>query len=187
MSSETYAAGPEMAPSALTEDQASFARTVGLTGLMAVVLGTLILILNAAKAKLGGRDRQQRRVRGHRHRHGDDVLPRHPRHRPADPPAVRLRRRHRPAAVRRHPLALAGDHLGRKPAPEDGSPKPIVSLFFPFGWACFLAGLFFLIPFCRNETDPEHRRYGIWAMVVIGGLPRCRWPGRRADRPRSSP
>ena len=36
----------------MTEDQASTARTVGLTGLMAVVLGTLILILNAAKARL---------------------------------------------------------------------------------------------------------------------------------------
>src|SRR5215210_2516880 len=50
MSSGTYV---ETAPSALTDDQASLARTVGMTGLMAVVLGTLILILNAAKARLG--------------------------------------------------------------------------------------------------------------------------------------
>ena len=50
MSSGSYV---ETAPSALTEDQASFARTVGMTGLMAVVLGTLVLILNAAKARLG--------------------------------------------------------------------------------------------------------------------------------------
>src|SRR5262249_35782948 len=44
---------PEIAPSALTEDQASTARTIGLTGLMAVLLGVLILILNAAKARIG--------------------------------------------------------------------------------------------------------------------------------------
>ena len=55
-----------------------------------------------------------------------------------------------------------------KSAPEDGSPKPIVSLFFPFGWACFLAGLFFLIPFCRNESDSQLRRYGVFAMGLIG-------------------
>jgi hypothetical protein len=50
MSTDTIA--PETAPSALTEEQASFARTIGLTGLLAVVLGALILILNAAKARL---------------------------------------------------------------------------------------------------------------------------------------
>ena len=50
MSSGTYV---ETAPSALSEDQASVARTIGLTGLMAVILGALILILNAAKARLG--------------------------------------------------------------------------------------------------------------------------------------
>src|SRR5687768_3169893 len=52
MSSDAYTAGPETAPSAMTEDQASTARTIGLTGLMAVVLGTLILILKAANARL---------------------------------------------------------------------------------------------------------------------------------------
>src|SRR5688572_19709847 len=52
MSTETLT-HPETAPSALSEDQVSFARTIGMTGLMAVVLGVLILILNAAKAKLG--------------------------------------------------------------------------------------------------------------------------------------
>src|SRR5262245_26702148 len=52
MSSDVYTAGPETAPSAMTEDQASTARTIGLSGLMAVVLGTLILILTAAGARL---------------------------------------------------------------------------------------------------------------------------------------
>src|SRR2546421_11695076 len=51
MSTDTLA-GPETAPSALTEDQLSTARTIGLTGLMAVVRGPLILILNAAQARL---------------------------------------------------------------------------------------------------------------------------------------
>src|SRR3954465_8785073 len=52
MASDVFVGVPEQAPSALTEDQASTARTVGLTGLFAVVLGTLILILNAASARL---------------------------------------------------------------------------------------------------------------------------------------
>ena len=51
MANETL--NPETAPSAITEDQVSLARTVGMTGLMAVCLGILILILNAAKANLG--------------------------------------------------------------------------------------------------------------------------------------
>ena len=72
-------------------------------------------------------------------------------------------------------------------APEDGSPKPIPSLFFPFGWACFLAGLFFLIPFCRNETEEQHRRHGLYGMGVIGvGLAATR-ARRRADRRRAFP
>src|SRR5260221_9806578 len=49
MSSDSFT---ETAPSTLTDDQGSFPRTIGLTGLMAVVLGTLILILNSASAKL---------------------------------------------------------------------------------------------------------------------------------------
>jgi len=53
-------------------------------------------------------------------------------------------------------------------APTDGSPKPIISLFFPFGWACFLAGLFFLIPFCRNENEEKHRKNAILGMGAIG-------------------
>src|SRR3954471_25067469 len=52
MSSETFTGVPEQAPSDLSEDQASTARTIGLTGLMAVILGTLVLILNAASARL---------------------------------------------------------------------------------------------------------------------------------------
>src|SRR5258708_2562125 len=53
MANETSYSAPETAPSAMTEDQVSFARTIGMTGLMAVCLGILILILNGAKAKLG--------------------------------------------------------------------------------------------------------------------------------------
>ena len=168
MSTDTYATGPETAPSVLTDDQASFARTVGLTGLMAVVLGTLIIILNSAKAKLGVEIGNNVGFAGivigmammfyHATRDTDQLI------------------RRLYGYVGGIGLPLSGLILSLLPviiswaksAPEDGSPKPIVSLFFPFGWACFLAGLFFLIPFCRNETDPQLRRYGVFAMGLIG-------------------
>jgi ABC-2 type transport system permease protein len=168
MSSDAYTAGPETAPSAMTEDQASTARTIGLTGLMAVVLGTLILILKAANARLpveignnvgfAGIAVGMAMMYFHATRDADQLI------------------RRLYGYVGGIGLPLSGLILSVLPmiisaarsAPEDGSPKPIISLFFPFGWACFLAGLFFLIPFCRNETEEEHRRRGLLAMGVIG-------------------
>jgi gliding motility-associated transport system permease protein len=170
MSTETFTAGPETAPSALSEDQASVARTIGLTGLTAVVLGTLILILNAANAKLGVEIGNNVGFAGivigmammfyHATRDTDQLI------------------RRLYGYVGGIGLPLSGLILSLLPviiswsksAPADGSPKPIVSLFFPFGWACFLAGLFFLIPFCRNENEEKQRRYGLQAMGIIGAL-----------------
>ena len=170
MSTETFTAGPETAPSALSEDQASVARTIGLTGLTAVVLGTLILILNAANAKLGVEIGNNVGFAGivigmammfyHATRDTDQLI------------------RRLYGYVGGIGLPLSGLILSLLPviiswsksAPADGSPKPIVSLFFPFGWACFLAGLFFLIPFCRNETEEKQRQYGLQAMGIIGAL-----------------
>jgi gliding motility-associated transport system permease protein len=157
----------ETAPSALTEDQASFARTVGLTGLMAVSLGVLILILNAAQARLpfdlGNNVGFAGIVVGmammffHATRDTDPLM------------------RRLYGYVGGIGLPLSGVILSLLPlliswakSPPAEGPKPIVSLFFPFGWACFLAGLFFLIPFCRNETDETHRRYGLMALGGIG-------------------
>src|SRR4051812_16280596 len=167
MSTDTFA-GPETAPSAMTEDQASTARTVGLTGLMAVVLGTLILILNAASARLplelgnnvgfAGIAVGMAMMFFHASRDTDQLV------------------RRLYGFVGGLGLPLSGVILSLLPviisasraAPEDGSPKPILSLFFPYGWACFLAGLFFLMPFCRNETDPDQRRYGLLGLGGIG-------------------
>lgn len=167
MSTDTFA-GPEMAPSAMTEDQASTARTVGLTGLMAVVLGTLILILNSASARLplelgnnvgfAGIAVGMAMMFFHATRDTDQLV------------------RRLYGYVGGLGLPLSGIILSLLPviisasrsAPEDGGPKPIQSLFFPFGWACFLAGLFFLIPFCRNETEERARRHGILGMAAIG-------------------
>jgi ABC-2 type transport system permease protein len=166
MSTDTLV-GPETAPSALTEDQLSTARTIGLTGLMAVVLGTLILILNAANARLpvelgnnvgfAGIAVGMAMMFFHATRDNDQLI------------------RRLYGFVGGLGLPLSGIILSLLPviisasraAPEDGSPKPIHSLFFPFGWACFLAGLFFLIPFLRHETDEQNRRYGLLGM---GGL-----------------
>jgi len=169
MSSEMITGAPEMAPSALSEDQVSFARTVGLTGLMAVVLGVLILILNAAKARLGAEIGNNVGFAGilvgmalmffHATRDADQLI------------------RRLYGYVGGMGLPMSGAILSimpviiswSRPAPEDG-PKVIVSLFFPFGWACFLAGLFFLMPFCRNETEEKNRKHGLMALGIIGTL-----------------
>ncbi|HKB01760.1 MAG TPA: ABC transporter permease [Gemmataceae bacterium] len=165
MSSGTYV---ETAPSALTEDQASFARTIGLTGLMATILGTLILILNAAKARLGieiGNNVAFAAIVV-----GLAMMFFHAA-RDTDPFVRRLY-----GYIGGIGLPLAGLILSLLPviisaarsAPEDGSPKQIISLFFPFGWACFLAGLFFLMSYCRSETEEPHRRYGLMALGGLG-------------------
>lgn len=169
MSSEMITGTPEMAPSVLTEDQVSFARTVGLTGLMAVVLGVLILILNAAKARLGVEIGNNVGFAGilvgmalmffHATRDTDQLI------------------RRLYGYVGGMGLPMSGVILSilpviiswARPAPEDG-PKVIVSLFFPFGWACFLAGLFFLMPFCRNETEESNRKHGLMALGILGTL-----------------
>jgi hypothetical protein len=167
MSTDTYG-GPEMAPSAMAEDQASTARTIGLTGLMAVVLGTLILILNSAGARLpleignnvgfAGIAIGMAMMFFHATRDTDQLI-------------CRLY-----GYVGGLGLPLSGIILSllpvlitgfRAPA-EEGAPREIHSLFFPFGWACFLAGLFFLIPFCRNETEEKTRRQGVMGMALIG-------------------
>lgn len=167
MSTETLTA-PETAPSALSEDQVSFARTIGMTGLMAVILGVLILILNAAKAKLGleiGNNVGFAAILVgfgmmffHATRDTDQLV------------------RRLYGYVGGIGLPISGIILSLLPviisaskaAPEDGSPKPIISLFFPFGWACFLAGLFFLIPFCRNENEEKHRKNARIGLGAIG-------------------
>jgi ABC-type transport system involved in multi-copper enzyme maturation permease subunit len=169
MSSDAYTAGPETAPSALTEDQASIARTVGLIGLLTVVLGALVLILNSAKAKLGMEIGNNVGFAAiaigmalmfyHATRDTDQLI----------------RRLYGFVGGLGLPLSALILSLlpviisWAKPAPEEGT-KPIHSLFFPYGWACFLAGLLFLIPFCRNETDPQQREYGVIGLGVIGVL-----------------
>jgi ABC-2 type transport system permease protein len=170
MSSEAPLAGPELAPSAVSDDQASFARTIGMTGLFAVLIGVIILILNAANAKLPFEIGNNIGFAGivvgmammffHAARDSDELV----RRLYGFVGGLGL-----PAAgaiLSLLPLAISA----AKSAPEDGSPKPIVSLFFPFGWACFLAGLFFLIPFCRAETDESQRRYGLMGLGGFGAV-----------------
>src|SRR5688572_23660535 len=164
MSSGSYI---ETAPSALTEDQESFARTVGMTGLMAVALGTLILILNAAKARLGVEIGNNVGFAGiivglammffHAARDTDQLV------------------RRLYGYVGGFGLPLSGIILSLLPViisaakdPPEGGTRTIVSLFFPFGWACFLAGLFFLMAFCRNETEERNRRHGLLGLGVLG-------------------
>jgi ABC-2 type transport system permease protein len=167
MSTETIAGAAETAPSILTEDQVSFARTIGLTGLMAVLIGVLILILNAAKAKLGIEIGNNVGFAGilvgmammffHATRDTDQLI------------------RRLYGYVGGLGMPMSGLILSLLPviisasrsAPEEGT-KQIISLFFPFGWACFLAGLFFLMPFCRNEPEEEHRKYGLMGLGGIG-------------------
>src|SRR5262245_28660187 len=166
MSTETLN-HPETAPSALTEDQSSTARTIGLTGLMAVLLGILILILNAAKAKIGLEIGNNVGFAGilvgmgmmlyHATRDADQMI------------------RRLYGYVGGLGLPMSGVILSVLPviisasrSVPEGETRQIVSLFFPFGWACFLAGLLFLIPFCRNETEEKHHGYGLLGLGGIG-------------------
>lgn len=162
MSTDTLSPGPEQAPSAITEDQESFARTVGLTGLMAVVLGTLILILNAARARLfldlgnnvgfAGIAIGLAMMFFHAARDTDQLI------------------RRLYGYVGGIGMALSGIILSLLPVAISAarSGQTVSTLFFPFGWACFLAGLFFLIPFCRNETEESNRRHGLLALAGLG-------------------
>jgi gliding motility-associated transport system permease protein len=160
MSSGTYV---ETAPSPLTEDQASFARTVGLTGLMATVLGTLILILNAAKARIGieiGNNVAFAAIVV-----GLAMMFFHAA-RDTDPFVRRMY-----GYIGGIGLPLAGAILSLLPvAISWARSQPVISLFFPFGWACFLVGLFYLMSYCRNETEEKNRWHGLLALVVIGGF-----------------
>lgn len=167
MSSETYTTGPELAPSALTEDQASMARTIGMTGLLAVFFSVLLLVLNAAGAKLpvqipnnvafGAIVVGMAMMFFHATRDTDFLI------------------RRLYGYIGGMGLPLSGMILSFLPMiisasrtlPE-GEERKIVSLFFPFGWACFLAGLFFLIPFCRNESEEGNRRHGLLALLGLG-------------------
>ena len=169
MSSATYSAGPERSPSELTVDQASFARTVGLTGLFSVVLGVLILILNWTSAKLpiqfGNNVAFAAIVIGM----GMMYF-----HAARDPDQL-IRRLY--GYVGGYGLILAGLILSLLPllisslrSTSSGESKQIISLFFPFGWACFLAALLFLIPFTRNETDEKTRRTAIKTMGMAALL-----------------
>jgi ABC-2 type transport system permease protein len=163
MSSATYSPGPERAPSELSVDQASFARTVGLTGLFSVVLGVLILILNWTSAKLpfqiGNNVAFAAIVIGmgmmyfHAARDSDQLI------------------RRLYGYVGGYGLILAGLILSILPliisglrSTPAGETKQITSLFFPFGWACFLAALLFLIPFLRNETEEKPRGLAVKTM-----------------------
>jgi ABC-2 type transport system permease protein len=56
-----------------------------------------------------------------------------------------------------------------KDVPEGGT-RAIQSLFFPFGWICFFCGLFYLILYCKNETEEANRRTGLQSLLVLGVL-----------------
>ncbi|WP_020470217.1 ABC transporter permease [Zavarzinella formosa] len=167
MSSATYQTPPELAPSEMTDDQASWPRTVGLTGFMAVALGVLILILNGVDSKLamqfGNNVGFAAIVLGmvfmlfHAARDTDQLI------------------RRLYGTVGGLGLPLAGIILSVMPviisatkALSEGETRKIVSLFFPFGWTCFFSGLFFLIIFCKNETEEGSRKTGLYALAGFG-------------------
>ncbi len=186
MSSATYETPPELAPSDLTDDQASWPRTVGLTGFMAASLGVLILVLNAAEATMAlrvgnnvgaaaivlgivlmlfhaARDRDQviRRLYGNVGGIGlilvGIILSLMP---------VIMSATGSNVSVRGRGL---GKLLGRAMNQAvEAAPGTIVSLFFPHGAACFLAGLFFLIIYCRNETEEANRNVGLKLLLWVG-------------------
>lgn len=169
MSQATYETPPELAPSVMTDDSGSWPRTVGLTGFMATCLGGLILVLNAAGAftvdYFSNNSGFVALVLGmvfmlfHASRE-DDVL---------------VRRLY--GMVGGIGLPLTGAVFSLMPvaisyakAVPEGETRVIQSLFFPFGWICFFCGLFYLVLFCKNETEETNRRTGLQTLLVFGGL-----------------
>ena len=167
MSSATYETPPELAPSEMTDDQASWPRTVGLTGFMAATVGVLILVLNAAGTtmalKFGNNVGFAAVVLGvvlmlfHAARDRDQVI------------------RRLYGNIGGIGLPLVGVIFSLMPLMisatakvDEGATRHYTSLFFPFGWACFFAGLLFLIVYCKNETEEASRQVGLYALVGFG-------------------
>lgn len=167
MSVAPYQTPPELAPSEMAEDTASWPRTLGLTGFMAACLGVLILVLNGVDARLpvqfGNNFGFASIVLGmvlmllHAARDTDQVI------------------RRLYGNVGGLGLPLTGIILSLMPliisatrAVPEGEERKLVSLFFPFGWTCFFSGLFFLIVYCKNETETASRQIGLYALGGFG-------------------
>jgi ABC-2 type transport system permease protein len=170
--SEAYSSPVERSPSEMGDDPHSFARTVGTTGVMAAFMGLVILVIN----ERGGNFLPKNvgvaaMVVGiamaffHASRDGD----------------ITVRRTYGYAGGYGLPICgliltfvpIAMSYLS---TPPEGEPRKILSLFFPYGWACFPAGLMFLIAYLKQETDENSqamaiRFIGIFGLVLgVGGL-----------------
>jgi ABC-2 type transport system permease protein len=151
---------PEVAPSALASDAESFNRTIGLTGLFAVIGGIIILILHAAKSPIfldrdvafAGIVVGMAMLLFHAHREREMLL------------------RRLLGYGGGYGLLLLGLCLGLVPLIHSAATKPkdeIVSSLFPFGWLAIVGGLFFLTAFLKSESIEKHRGPVARVMVVI--------------------
>jgi ABC-2 type transport system permease protein len=153
----------ELPPSRVEEDPFSFARTVGMTGLFAAALGVVILVINERGGQFLAKNvGVMMIVLGTAMAYFHAV-------RDTDPT---VRRTYGYCAGLGLPLcglvlALMPLLLSYAKTPEEGEERKIASLFFPYGWACFVGGMLFLSAFGRNETEPAHRK---WALRGLGGL-----------------
>lgn len=151
--------GQELAPSAVREDEPSVARIIGMVGLCAVVVGVAVVVMNWWAASQQKVPRLIPEWAGYMAViFGIGGLLFHAA-RDAD---VQIRRTYGAVGGL---LALLAVGFALVPSAEH-----IGGWFLPVSVPAFLLGLFFLLPFARNEDDPIWRRNVVVGVTMIGAV-----------------
>jgi ABC-type transport system involved in multi-copper enzyme maturation permease subunit len=144
--------GQEVAPSALREDEPSFARLVGMTGLGLVFVGAAVMFFNRFSPRwIGPAWGQAFVILGlagllfHAARDAD----------------VQIRRTY--GVLGGFLLIALGVALSL--VPFGGH---VGAQFLPWGALALLVGLLFLLPFARHEDDPAWRRTTLATLTIVG-------------------
>jgi ABC-type transport system involved in multi-copper enzyme maturation permease subunit len=149
--------GQEMAPSALRQDEPSAARLIGMIGLCAVVVGIAVVAMNIWAASQQKAPRLIPEWVGYLAIMAGVASMLFHAARDTD---IQIRRTYGAAGAL---LVLLGIAMAFVPFGEQ-----VGGWFLPASVPAFLLGLFFLLPFARNEDDPSWRRNVVVGVTVVG-------------------